>query len=293
MGSGPEVWFEISVPAASFLLAEDTGGTETGIVIKSSCDGADCIRSWGPAAGWYNANTVSPTVVWVAVEGNGVSTGSLNVSFEATTAMSTMFPSTGPSSLTGWYFGATDSDLSICQDIITPANDLGLTDTDSVLVNLGFDFSFFGNMHDSMWVGANGQITFGPTPCAEPSGGTIPYENIFGYDPPIISPFWDDLYPGAVSPVGVYAQSGSGIFTVEWNAPPWASSGLGEYVFTLVLDGNTGLIHFCYDNMSVGDSADNGATASVGIQGNSNEYLVFSNDDPIITDDLHVWFSNI
>ena len=293
MGSGPEVWFEISVPAAGFLSVEDTGGTETEVVIKSSCGGTDCIRSWGTAAGWYNANTVSPTVVWVAVEGNGVSTGPLNVSFETTTAPSTMFPPTGPSSLTGWYFGATDSDLSICQDIITPANDLALSDTDSVLVNMGFDFPFFGNTHDSVWVGANGQITFGPTPSAEPSGGTIPYENIFGYDPPIISPFWDDLYPGAPSPAGVYAHSGSGIFTVEWNAPPWASSGIGEYIFTMVIDGNTGLIHFCYDNMSVGDSADNGATASIGVQGSSNEYLVFSNDDPIITDDLHVWFSRI
>jgi hypothetical protein len=69
---------------------------------------------------------------------------------------------------------------------------LPLTDDNSVSVNLGFSFPFQGQTYSSVFVNANGNLTFG-------TGNGDFSETVaeFLAGPPRIAPLWDDLFPAA------------------------------------------------------------------------------------------------
>jgi hypothetical protein len=220
--------------------------------------------------------------VYVAVEGDGVSFGALDLTFDVIDAPPTMF---GPTPQSAGYWGATDDDLSMCPDITGTGTDLGLSDDDMVSVSLGFDFPFFGESWSSVWVNSNGQMSFG-TEGVWDLGGSIPSDY---YDQGIIAVYWDDLDPWSGG--GVYQQTIGDTLVVQWNVPPFGSMTTELYDIVAVLDGSNGMIHLCYVDTEVGDDwSDNGVNASSGIQGSSSEYLAYSNWEPVLTSGLHVWF---
>jgi hypothetical protein len=109
---------------------------------------------------WIEVNPKTAAGLGLA-EGDGVTTGALSLVFEAMDTPATMFPSSGPSEATGWYWGATDYDVSMCPNITTSGTEAALSDDSYVSVAMGINFEFFGTAYTSTWVSSNGLVSFG------------------------------------------------------------------------------------------------------------------------------------
>ena len=73
-------------------------------------------------------------------------------------------------------------------------SELNLSDDDSALVTLPFQFPFLGRTYPAVFVNSNGNLTFG-----DPNTAFAEDRSVFvtGFLP-TIAPFWDDLNPGVV-----------------------------------------------------------------------------------------------
>ncbi len=284
---GPEVWFEVIVPADYWLNVTNGTSTAVNVQILESCSAGDCLASGGASQFWHN-DDVSPTTVYVLVEGDSVTTGALDVAFEAMDAPATMFPAGGPTTATGMYWGATDDNVSMCPDITTTGSLLStLSDDSYAAVSLGIDFDFFGVSYgttDVINVNSNGIMSF-VTGTSSLGGGPMPYS---AYAFPIIATYWDDLNPTYGG--GVYTQVIGDTFVVNYNIAPHGSSGTyGNYDVRVVLDGSTNIIHTCYIDTHLGTSGDDGIDATAGIQGSGTIGLGFSDNSAVLLDGLHVY----
>lgn len=94
-----------------------------------------------------------------------------------------------------------------------PATGLSLSDDDSVLVDVGMAFPFFGTMWTECHVCSNGLVTFG-------AGSIDPTEQIsdFMAGLPKIAVLWDDLSPQIQG--SVHVEAGTGWFRVVWTGVP-------------------------------------------------------------------------
>jgi hypothetical protein len=81
---GPEVWFAVTVPAGNWVNA--TNGTTTAVAIQAldSCSTNDCDVAGGSSIWWQNTSS-SPATVYFVVEGDGVVTGALSLTFNRMT----------------------------------------------------------------------------------------------------------------------------------------------------------------------------------------------------------------
>jgi len=155
----------------------------------------------------------------------------------------------------------------------------------SVPVTIGFDFPFYGDAFQTLYVGSNGLLSFAPiadaasaVPACLPSSGPNRL---------LIAPFWDDLNPGA-------GAAGSGVFallqgtppnrrlTIEWKDVPHKPN-VGAATFEATLVESTGQIFFQYQDLDFGSgSFDAGAAAVVGVQNRTGAHGVafscFTND---------------
>ena len=95
---------------------------------------------------------------------------------------------------------------------------LALTDDDASLQSLGFPFTFFGEVYDSVYVNSDGNLTFGESDTAH----TARDLGRFSYGPPRIGPYFADLDPerGKVS-----VLRGEGTILFVWDAVPRYESG--------------------------------------------------------------------
>jgi hypothetical protein len=135
-------------------------------------------------------------------------------------------------------------------------------------VNLGFNFPFYGNNFDTIYVSSNGYITLG--------SGSSSYSN---YPLPsasapanLIAGFFDDLYPGAGGDVYYLIQGNKVI--VQFNNVVNFWSG-GPYTFQMVLE-SSGSITFYYKSMTAPLNS-----ATVGIQNSTKDdglTVVYNND---------------
>jgi hypothetical protein len=279
--TGSEVWFALLVPAGYWLNVGEDSPTPVVIQILESCTTQTCLASSGESIFWQNEDTVA-TTVYVVIEGDGVNFGELDVTFDTIDAPPTMF---GPTPQSAGYWGATDDDTSMCPDITSSGTDLDMWDDDEQSVDLGISFELFGETHTTAWVASNGNLSFG-TFANSSLSGSIPSD---WYDDSMTAVYWDDLDPTAGG--GVYVETIGNTFVVQWNVPPFGSMSSGLYDVRAVLDGSSGMIHYCYVDTEIGDTwSDFGNSAASGIQGSSSEYLAYSNSEPILTEGLHVWF---
>lgn len=164
-------------------------------------------------------------------------------------------------------FGYTYDDTVPYQwvDISGTGTDTGITGDDSgVWVPIGFDFNYYGNTYNQVWICSNGFLQF--------NAAAITCSNVFiplnDSTNNIICPFWDDLYPPAGGKV--YYRSFPDKFIVQWNDIPH----IGDYAtlrssmtFQVILYRNSNAIKFQYKEMKNGKwyYAD-GQSATVGIE---------------------------
>ena len=135
--------------------------------------------------------------------------------------------------------------------------DAGNTDDGSKLVNIGFNFSFYGTSYSQLKISSNGHVVFGSSSATEYNNVAIPNTN---QPNNFIAPFWDDLNPASGGAI-YYKTTGSSPnqkFIVQWNGVPHYPSE-GSYTFQLILQEN-GEILFQYNTMSGQYANGNSAT---------------------------------
>ncbi len=161
-------------------------------------------------------------------------------------------------------------------DISLSGTDLGMGDDDEVNITLPFNFLLSGIYSNKMTVGNNGAIKFGETSVQISNNnhalGSTTNENY-------IAPLWDDLTPSNTAPLGhvYYETIGTApnrVAIVQWSNQNHFDIGTGvsptAAIFEVKLFETTNEIQFHYQDVLFGDDADNGATATVGIGGDSN-----------------------
>lgn len=139
---------------------------------------------------------------------------------------------------------------------------LTLPDDGSAKVNLPFDFPFYGQTYNQMWVSSNGFVSF-------QQAGTASYQNhcIPDLSTPnnAIYAFWDDLDPSSVG--GVYVKAfDSDTYVIQWDGVPHSIIGGGPAVtetFQIVLRSD-GLVKFQYQTVGDGTSCTVGVEDSAG-----------------------------
>jgi hypothetical protein len=121
--------------------------------------------------------------------------------------------------------------------------------------DLGFDFSFYGNLYSSVNICSNGWISF--------TSVSLTYSNMYIPDPnaplDLVAPFWDDMYPPGGGEIWYYSTGDS--FIVSYINIPHFGGG-GPYTYQVVLTSN-GAISYNYMDMF-----DQLNSATIGIQNN-------------------------
>ncbi len=141
--------------------------------------------------------------------------------------------------------GATQSGINILFNAPTPGAPLPVGDDGSVQVFLPFTFEICGQPFDSLFVNANGNLTFG-VPSATFG------ESIDGFlaGPPRIAGVWDDLNPGAGGTV--FFQQTSNTFTVTYqNVPEFVNTGANT--FSIKLSRSSNNVDVSYGGLTLTD----------------------------------------
>jgi hypothetical protein len=150
--------------------------------------------------------------------------------------------------------------------------------------DLGFDFPFYGEFFNKIYVSTNGVIAFGNNPGLT----NIPQELPDPVAPNhVIAPFWTDLNFESAGSL-VMRLSGSGDrrrYIVEWRDVPHYPN-LGRATFQVVLYEQSGEILFQYKDVFFGSSLhDYGASASIGIEDRYGiNGLNYSFEEPVLED---------
>lgn len=142
---------------------------------------------------------------------------------------------------------------------------LNLSDDSSTAQSIGFDFDFFGNTYDTVYVGSNGYLTFG--------NGDSDYTesvNEFLNNGPRIA-VWDDFNPASGG--SIITTNTSSFFQVSYESvPQYANSDSNSFDITLF---NNGAIEIFFENLTtndllVGISGGNGSGTAVDLSSQSN-----------------------
>lgn len=145
------------------------------------------------------------------------------------------------------------------------ATHLTMYDDYSVLVPIGFDFSFYEQPQNQLYVGSNGLLSFNYSGSRAYYNTSLPNTSTPNN---LIAPYWDDLNPGKAG--GVYTQI-DGLtpdrrFTVTWaGVPHYATSGTATFQVTLYENSND--IVYRYKDVDMGSASySNAASATVGVE---------------------------
>ncbi|MBL3658380.1 Ig-like domain-containing protein [Fulvivirga sediminis] len=120
-----------------------------------------------------------------------------------------------------------DSGVDITDDVLS-----GIFADGDVQVPIGFDFNFYGNTYDSVWVSANGLLSFSEISGGTASNSQIPTANSINN---IIAGLWDDLEPGAISGTVVYESSDDMLIVQFTDVARYGSSSEGTVTFQMII----------------------------------------------------------
>ena len=162
---------------------------------------------------------------------------------------------------------------ALSADVLVPGAELALGDDDVVAVALpeGFEFPFFDETVDTLWVGANGGVRV--------SNGDIPASNtgLPSSLGPHIAVYWDDLDPSLGGRVAAFDAGDR--FVVAWDDVALAAGGRVSAQLHLFRDGR---IELHYPNVGNGASAF-GASATIGIQADGDALELSDDDSGLLT----------
>ena len=178
-------------------------------------------------------------------------------------------------------------------DIVGIGNDAAIGDGDSLVVPLPFTFTYYGVQYDEVTLDDDGVLLLGATSSISFSNDCLPYDNYTG-DNAFIAALWDDLDPEGAGAVGVYyatlGQPGNLRFVVSFiNVPHWNTTSF--YDVQIVLFEGVDEIQLQYGSIDeVDPNYGLGASATVGIQGDSSTGLEVSCNGTSLTSDYAIRF---
>jgi hypothetical protein len=203
------------------------------------------------------------TVVWRAIRGSvpvcALVLGGVSVAHAATI---------GPDA---FGYRATDEVPFVFQNISgTGTRVLAGTDDGAVVAPIGFDFSLYGTVYNSVGISTNGLLTFGGT------NSSFSNQNLtttaVSATSASMAPFWDDLYLVDSGTDAVYHQTfgipGLRTVIVQWNQIDRFAGTPSAATFQVMLS-ESGAFFFNYSSVNFGTAESGGASATVGIQGPS------------------------
>jgi N-acetylneuraminic acid mutarotase len=164
-------------------------------------------------------------------------------------------------------------------DISATGTNLGLSDEGNAQIALPFAFNFYGTPYNAVTVSANGALSFYDT--------SISYANSClptSTQTTLIAPFWDDLNPGAGGAVHweVQGSAPNRQVIVQWSGVPHYTAG-GAVTFQAILSEGSNQILLQYQDVDFGNAAyNNGASATVGLQGDSASVTQYSCNTPAL-----------
>ena len=151
-----------------------------------------------------------------------------------------------------------------------------LSDDDSQSINLGFSFTFFGAVYNSVFLNSDGNLSFG----AGDSESNDRDLARLASGPPRIGPFFTDLDPSAGGAVSTRNDS-DGILFIWSNVPNWGTSNSNNFSVKFFHNGG---IEFVYGSKMDAAAELDGSIAVVGISPGSSQSGVaavnYSNDLP-------------
>ncbi len=149
--------------------------------------------------------------------------------------------------------------LSVAFSTTVHANVIILSDDDYSQVNIGFDFNFFGQTYDNVFIGSNGYLTFN-------SGDEEYEESITEFlDEQARIAVWDDFNPAASNSASITTSFTSESFTVSWDLlPQYNNNDSNNFDITLFNDGSVDIYFESLNtnDLLVGISAGNGAVGT-------------------------------
>lgn len=173
-------------------------------------------------------------------------------------------------------------------NIALPQNEVGLVAGESPRVSPGyglpFDFPFYGETYDMLWISESGYLTFIDPLAGDPSNSRLPDENA-----PLagIFPFWDDIGFESDDAM-IYVSSFTDSVVVTWqelNHMVWNNDD-GPYTFQVLLTSD-GAIHFQYHGMNPSfQSSTIGIQDATGEVGLGIKYNLF--DEYNLHDDMSI-----
>ena len=180
--------------------------------------------------------------------------------------------------------------------------DTGIKEDDgSAIVDIGFNFSFYGNTYSRVRIDSNGYLSFDlqNDPENDYQNGTMPDPSLPN---DIIGPFWTDLDASHQGTI-FYLLSGTApnrVFTAEWRQLPHVAGIVdnktvdtpGDATFEVSLYEATGEIVFRYQDVSFDDfQFDQGRSATVGIENSTGQIgRLYSFKSPSLKNQLAIRF---
>jgi hypothetical protein len=136
-------------------------------------------------------------------------------------------------------------------------------DTATSAIAIGFDFPFYENFYNELYIGSNGIITFGDS-SKQRTNTVIPNDAIPNN---MIAMWWDDLDPRKGGMVYYYYDATNERFIVSFDgiANYYSTTGTGSVHFQAILTPN-GKILLQYGSMDPGVDADGLAGSTIGIE---------------------------
>jgi len=137
-------------------------------------------------------------------------------------------------------------------------------------VLLGFDFPFYGQFYDRVWVGSNGALSFGhPRQAHRPDDICLPDEDLLD---PMIAVFWDDLVCEQAMGEAIWFQVFGGepdlLAVIQFHVRPYGAAPDTPFLDFQVQLSQQGTISMVYQSME-GWPSGRGGSATVGIQGDA------------------------
>ncbi|OLS15323.1 MAG: Carbohydrate binding family 6, partial [Promethearchaeota archaeon CR_4] len=168
-------------------------------------------------------------------------------------------------------------------DAVTGGTQLSLGDDGYSAQSLPFSFTYYDASYTTIYVSANGWLSFANT--APSAYSNQPYPILSSTYAYAMAPFWDDLYPGN-SGNQVYVKSGANYWVMAWiNVLTYSGSMVGTFEVVLY---ETGEIVFNYDYL---DYTGGGYTCGLNLGLDINYYNSYTGLSAA-TEDFSILFSS-
>ena len=136
----------------------------------------------------------------------------------------------------------------------------------STVQEMPFEFKFYGNTYNRLYIGSNGLMGFAPNGLERSSNRNLPQASL---STPALFPYWDDFNPkdGGTIRIGVVGDAPSRQVIVTWQDIPYFYKPSPPFSFQVVLNETSHEIEFHYrdvhpENLTIGG----GRSATIGIQ---------------------------